>query len=476
MKSPITSRGQVSAADRSAALRALPSVEALLHEPAIADLAARYSHAPIVDLIRGVLDDERTAIDGGTAPSTRAGLVSAVVKSAQDLWRPSPRPVINATGVIIHTNLGRAPLSEAGIAAMRAVAAGYSNLEFDLASGERGSRHSHIDGMLSRLVGAESALVVNNNASAVLLALAANAKGREVIVSRGHAVEIGGRFRIPDVMRQSGCRLVEVGTTNRTRLADYEEAITPRTAALLHVHTSNFRLIGFTEEVGIAELVGLGKRRGVAIIDDLGSGSLLDTAKYGLAHEPMVQESVAAGADLVCFSGDKLLGGPQAGLVAGRREPVERMRRWPLARAVRVDKCTIAALHATLLAYVRGAAEREIPVWRMISARLDELNRRAGVWADSLTQAGIAATVSDGESTVGGGSLPGEVLPTRLVSIEAGTGRSAPAAAGRLAARLRAGDPPVVARVDRGRLLLDPRTVAPSEEPALLAAVIAAAR
>ena len=463
------------AAGQARALRGLPSVEAMLREPAVAALVAEYSHPAVVDVIRGVLDQERGGIAGGSAARSRPELLAAVEEAAHSLWRPSPRPVINATGVIIHTNLGRAPLSDAAIAAMQAVAAGYSNLEFDLASGERGSRHSHLEGLLSRLVGAEAALVVNNNASAVLLALAATAKGREVIVSRGHAVEIGGRFRIPDVMRQSGCKLVEVGTTNRTRLADYEEAITSRTAALLHVHTSNFKVIGFTEEVGIGELAALGKRRGIAVLDDLGSGTLLDTARYGLAHEPMVQESLAAGADLACFSGDKLLGGPQAGLVVGRREPVDRMRRWPLARAVRVDKCTIAALQATLLAYVRGTAERDVPVWRMIAAPLDEIDRRAAAWAESLRRAGVAAAVVDGESTVGGGSLPGEMLPTRLVSLEVHRDRSATAAAGRLAARLRANDPPVVARVDRGRVLLDARTVAPSEEPALLAAVIAAA-
>jgi L-seryl-tRNA(Ser) seleniumtransferase len=335
-----------------------------------------------------------------------------------------------------------------------------------------------VERLLKTLTGAEAGLAVNNNAAAVLLALASVARGKEVIVSRGQAVEIGGHFRIPEVLRQSGCRLVEVGTTNRTRLADYEEAITPRTAALLHVHTSNFRVVGFTEEVGIVELAALGRSRGLTVLDDLGSGALLDTAKYGLAHEPMVQESVKAGVDLVCFSGDKLLGGPQAGLAVGRAELVQRLKRHPLARAVRVDKCSLAALAATLVHYVMGEAETCIPVWQMIAMSSDEAARSAGALAEALTVAGIAVEVKEGRSTVGGGSLPGETLPTWLVAVKpggrAGAGISQTAAAGALARRLRLGKPPVIARVERGQVMLDPRTLLPGQAGLVAEAVIRA--
>ncbi|MDO9065697.1 MAG: L-seryl-tRNA(Sec) selenium transferase, partial [Chloroflexota bacterium] len=412
------------------------------------------------------------------AEPARQDLAAAVVRQARALWQPTLAPVINATGVIIHTNLGRAPLSRAAMSAMLMAGAGYSNLEFDLASGERGLRQTHLDRMLARLVGAESSMAVNNNAAAVLLALSALAKGKEVIVSRGQAVEIGGRFRIPDVMRQSGCKLVEVGTTNRTRLEDYAEVITPGTAALLHVHTSNFRVVGFTEEVEVAAMVSLGRQQGipVPVIDDLGSGALLDTARFGLAHEPTVQESVAAGASVVCFSGDKLLGGPQAGLIVGGKDVLTHLRRHPLSRALRVDKCTIAALQATLLHYVRGEVEAQVPVWRMISMPLPEIRARADGWAALLQADGVHASVVEGQSTVGGGSLPGEMLPTWLLAVTPAApadarGRGASAAAGELAARLRRHDPPVVARVDRGLVLLDPRTVGDGEGDVVLHAL-----
>ena len=453
-------------------------------------LVATYSNAAAVEAIRRTLDRARQRIAAGEPAPTPEALSLAIVREAQALWQPTLRPVINASGVIIHTNLGRAPLSGAAIAAMQGVAAGYANLEYDLTSGGRGSRHSHLESLLVHLVGAEASMVVNNNAAAVLLALSAVAKGKEVIVSRGQAVEIGGHFRIPDVLRQSGCKLVEVGTTNRTRLGDYAEAITPHTAALLHVHTSNFKLIGFAESVDVVALVALGREHGVPVIDDLGSGALLDTAACGLAHEPTVQESVAAGTDLVCFSGDKLLGGPQAGLIVGRQALVDRLKRHPLARAVRVDKCTLAALQETLLHYLRGEAERQIPVWRMMAMPLAETEATARRWAAALEGWGIPATVLAGLSTVGGGSLPGETLPTWLLALgwrpgsQSGATSPAPrpparssqarSAAGELAARLRQGDPPVIARVEQGLLLLDPRTVAPADESTLLAALRAA--
>jgi L-seryl-tRNA(Ser) seleniumtransferase len=465
---------------RSDAYRSLPSVDSLLRAPEIQALVDIYSHGAVVDAVREVLDRAREALAAGDPAPTRQELADQVVRQARAIWQPTLAPVINATGVIIHTNLGRAPMSRAALAAMLTAGAGYSNLEFDLASGERGLRQAHLDGMLARLVGAESSMAVNNNAAAVLLALSALAKGKEVIVSRGQAVEIGGRFRIPDVMRQSGCKLVEVGTTNRTRLEDYAEAITPRTAALLHVHTSNFRVVGFTESVEIAELVGLGRRQGVPVIADLGSGALLDTTRFGLAHEPTVQESVAAGASVVCFSGDKLLGGPQAGLIVGGEDILARLRRHPLSRALRVDKCTIAALQATLLHYVRGEAEAQIPVWRMIAMPQAKILVRAEGWAALLQADGVNASVVEGQSTVGGGSLPGEMLPTWLLAVTprspAGPrGRGASAAAGEFAARLRRHDPPVVARVDRGLVLLDPRTVGEGEDHAVLDALREAA-
>jgi L-seryl-tRNA(Ser) seleniumtransferase len=461
------------------AFRSLPSVDSMLQEPDIQSLVADYTHAVVVEAIRAAVERAREALAGGDAAPSRAALAGEVVRQARALWEPSLQPVINATGVIIHTNLGRAPLSRQALAAMQTAGAGYSNLEYDLESGERGLRQSHLDGMLARLVGAESSMAVNNNAAAVLLALSALTKGKEVIVSRGQAVEIGGRFRIPDVMRQSGCKLVEVGTTNRTRLEDYAEAITPRTAALLHVHTSNFRVVGFTEGVDVAGLVGLGKLHDLLVIDDLGSGALLDTARFGLAHEPMVQESVAAGASLVCFSGDKLIGGPQAGLIVGKQVVLARLRRHPLSRALRVDKCTIAALQATLLHYVRLEAEAQVPVWRMISMPLAEIRARAGGWAAILQADGVNASVLEGQSTVGGGSLPGEMLPTWLLAVRPQApavkrGRGASAAAGEIAAGLRRHNPPVVARVERGSVLLDPRTVGEGEDEAVLDAVRAA--
>jgi L-seryl-tRNA(Ser) seleniumtransferase len=368
--------------------------------------------------------------------------------------------VINATGVIIHTNLGRAPLSDEAIEAMATVSRGYSNLEFDLEAGERGSRHSHLEAAFCQLTGAEAAMAVNNNASALLLALSTLAAEREVIVSRGQAVEIGGGFRIPDVMRQSGARLVEVATTNRTYLRDYEGAITDDTAAIMRVHASNFRVVGFTAAPALRDMARVAKEHGVLLLDDIGSGCLLDTTQFGLAAEPTVAESLGSGADLCLFSGDKLLGGPQAGIIAGRAELIERLRRHPLARAVRLDKASIAGLHATLLHYLRGEALAKVPVWRMIATPLDAIERRARRWASATS----GAKVTGGRSMIGGGSLPEESLPTKLLSILGDNVTE-------LARRLRTGDPAIVARIEDGALLLDPRTVQPREDRALLAAL-----
>ncbi len=354
---------------------------------------------------------------------------------------------------------------------MEAVARGYSNLEYDLAAGRRGHRTVHAERLLCELTGAEAALVVNNNAGAVLLALTVMARGRGVLISRGQLIEIGGGFRIPEVMAQSGARLVEVGTTNRTHRGDYERALAeePDIALILHAHSSNFRIVGFTAEVGLPELVEIGRALGIPVMADLGSGALLDTAAFGLAHEPTVQESVAAGAAVVCFSGDKLLGGPQAGIIVGRAQYVEPMKRHPLARALRADKLCLAGLQATLMHYLREEATAQIPVWRMIAAPVEELDRRARRWRRALARAGIRAEVVDGRSTVGGGSLPGETLPTRLLALPLPDPQ-------RAAEALRRRDPPVVARIEEDRLVLDPRTVLPEEERALISALIEATR
>lgn len=447
--------------------RHLPSVDRLLATGSLPSLVAAHGRALAVEAVRVALESARADLAAGAAAPALEDLAGAAAQRVRAMTRGSLFPVINATGVIIHTNLGRAPLSAAARRAMEAVAAGYSTLEYDLTAGERGSRYVHAEQLLRKLTGAEAALVVNNNAGAVFLALSALARGREVVISRGQLVEIGGGFRIPDVMRQSGALLVEVGTTNRTHLHDFRAAIGPQTALLLRVHTSNFRQIGFTAEVALADMVALARPAGVRVMDDLGSGTLLDTSRYGLSYEPTVQESVAAGADLVTFSGDKLLGGPQAGLIVGRAELVAELRGHPLARALRVDKSTLAALQATLLHYLAGEAEREVPVWRMISVPVEALERRAATLAAALCAAGIAAAVVASASTVGGGSLPGETLPTAAVAVEA-------AAPDALAAALRLGDPPVVARIADGQLLLDLRTVPEEEDRDLFDAIKAA--
>ncbi|MBI4322359.1 MAG: L-seryl-tRNA(Sec) selenium transferase [Chloroflexi bacterium] len=457
--------------------RDLPSVDRLLQDGRVQTLAAEHSRPTVLEAAREVVEEARHRVGQGEPCPSFDELVRELVDHTTRFCAKSLRLVINATGVIIHTNLGRATLSDEAMAAMRQATASYSNLELDLESGERGSRHMHVEPLLARLTGAEAGFAVNNNAAAVLLALSAVARGREVLLSRGQSVEIGGGFRIPDVMRQSGARLVEVGTTNKTYLADYEAAIGLKTGLLLRVHSSNFRITGFVHFVGVAELVRLGDSRGLPVLDDLGSGALLDTEAFGLGHEPTVQESVSAGAALVCFSGDKLLGGPQAGIIVGKREWVERLRKHPLARAVRLDKASIAGLQVTLLHYLRGEALAKIPVWRMISMPVEELAERADRWRGHLAGLPVEMEIVGGESTVGGGSLPGEALPTRLLAIaprQGGDRRSQTAAAGAIAARLRRGSPAVVGRVERGRLLVDPRTVLPEQEEALLGALRAA--
>lgn len=445
--------------------RNIPSVEKLLSDERILRLIDEYSHEAVVYLVRHRLDEVRQGIaDGDTAPSLD-DLVEGVVKRAASLWTPWPRPVINATGVILHTNLGRAPLSHEATEALLNAARGYTNLELDLEDGVRGSRQAHIESILCQLTGAEASLVVNNNASAVLLGLSAIASEKEVIVSRGEAVEIGGGFRIPDVLRQSGATLTEVGTTNRTYLADYEGAITPDTGALLKVHSSNFLISGFTHEVSVGELVELGARHRIPVLHDLGSGCLVETARFGLAHEPMVQESVVEGVDLAFFSGDKLLGGPQAGIIVGKKEKISLLARHPLARAVRIDKLSLAALTTTLLHYIRGEALDKVPVWRMVSMPIEELEATAHRWQKDV---GDRGQVVRGLSTIGGGSLPGETLPTRLLAL---TADGLPGGAKGLASRLREAETPVIARIEEDRVVIDPRTVLPGEEDALVASL-----
>ncbi len=422
-------------------LRDLPSVD---------DLARETGDPLAVAAARAVLDRAREQIRAGAEPGNLREALAAELATAR---APQLRRVLNATGVVVHTNLGRAPLPEAAVERLVATGRSYSNLEYDLAEGRRGSRQEHVAGLLRRLTGAEAALVVNNNAGAVLLALAAVAEGRDVLVSRGELIEIGDGFRIPDVLARSGARLVEVGTTNRTRAADYERASGPETAAILRVHQSNFRQVGFTEQPGLAELAAVAARHGLALVDDLGSGALLP-----LADEPTARESLAAGADLVCFSGDKLLGGPQAGIVVGRADPVERLRRHPLQRALRADKLTLAALEGTLALYLDPERARsEIPVLRM----LDEPGERVRERAQRLAEA-VGGEVEETVARVGGGALPLLELPSFACAVEES-----------LTAPLRLAEPPLVGIVRDGRLLLDCRTLTDAEAEEAAAAVLA---
>ncbi|MCJ7523367.1 MAG: L-seryl-tRNA(Sec) selenium transferase [Dehalococcoidia bacterium] len=448
--------------------RSLPSVDSLMSEAGIGQLRSAYPHDLVVDLIRQQLGLARISIAAGGSPPAVNQLVETICSRAEALSSPGPRRVINASGVILHTNLGRAPLSEPAIEAMKSVSPGYCDLEFDLGSGTRGSRNSHIEQLLCQLSGAEAALVVNNNASAVLLALSALAKRKEVIVSRGQAVEIGGGFRIPEVMKQSGAKLVEVGTTNSTYVRDFEQAISPRTAALMRVHSSNFKIIGYTQHVTLEELVSLGLRYDLPVYDDLGSGCFLDTTRFGLDPEPTVQESISSGVGLAFFSGDKLVGGPQAGIIVGKKEYIDKMKKHPLARAVRIDKTRLAGLAATLVSYLKGRALEEIPVWRMISAPLDGIEKRAVQWAQA---GGDLARVIEGESMIGGGSLPGGTLPTRLIAIGQQQKKKGQNTAQMLAYKLRSQEPPVVGRLSGNILLLDPRTVFPEEDRVLIQAL-----
>ena len=414
--------------------------------------------------VQRILDEERRS--GAVAePKARWSSIERVI---QELRRPRLRPVVNATGVVLHTNLGRAPLAAAAAEAAAAIAGRYSTLEFDPDTGRRGRRHDLAGDLLRHLSGAEAAAVVNNCAAAVLLMLTALAKGKEVIVARGELVEIGGGFRMPEIMRLSGARMVEVGTTNRTRAEDYAAAVTPRTAAIMKVHASNFQVIGFTESVDLRALAAIAQQHRLLLLHDLGSGALVDTAAYGLAEEPRIQDSVQSGADLTACSADKLLGGPQAGLLLGRAALVDRVMKHPLARAVRVDKLTLAALIATFDLYLTQSFAG-LPIWDMLGSSAESMAARARAWQSRLMELGAAVDVAPAESTVGGGSLPGERLATTVLAITPRRGGAAD-----LLRRLREHDPPVIGRIEQERVLLDPRTVLSGEDDVVVDAVLAA--
>lgn len=436
-------------------LRSIPSIDRLLQLEATRQMVMQFGHDLVVDILRNQLEGIRADRINGLP--TEEVILQLTSEELIRITTPSLIKVINATGVILHTNLGRAPLSKETIAAIEMAANGYSTLEYNLQKGIRGSRHIHCEELLVRLTGAEAALVVNNNASAVLLILSALFNRRKVAISRSQLVEIGGSFRIPDVMRQSGAKLMEVGTTNQTHLSDYREALEAGAGGVARVHSSNFKIIGFSSEPELSEIIKLAHSFGCLVMDDLGSGTLLDTASFGLNHEPTIQESVKAGADIISFSGDKLLGGPQAGIIIGKKALVDKLKKHPLARAIRADKLCLAGVSANLLHYLRNEATNEIPVWNMISMDPEVIKIRARYWQDQLG----AGEVIPGESTVGGGSLPGETLPTWLLALKARSPE-------KLLQTLRDAKPAVIGRIVADQVVLDPRTVTEVEEQDLL--------
>lgn len=448
-------------------LREIPSVSAVV--AALRRQGIQITEEALTRAVRFELETAREALLAGEVLNRQA-IEERVVAAILALERPRLAPILNATGVIIHTNLGRAPVSDETAEAMRAAAAHAVALELEPESNERGGRMREISRLLRMLTGAEAALVVNNGAAAVLLMLATVAAGKGVVVSRSEAVEIGGGFRIPDVMRQSGARLIDVGTTNRTYVRDYAAATDESTAAYLKVHPSNFRTYGFVHAVPAVDLVALARERGVLVLEDLGSGALLDTARFGLMPEPTIGDAIAAGVDLITASGDKLLGGPQAGIIVGATPLVERVARHPLARAVRADKTTLAGVAATLRHYARGEAERRIPIWRMIGAAGDDLRLRAEAIVSQLSRDGIRATAEPVSSTIGGGSLPGEVLPSWAVVLSGTPDQDVDG----LARRLRVGEPGVFGRIERDRIYLDLRTVLREDDEALTGAICGA--
>ena len=434
-------------------LNKIPSIEYLLNNPDIKILIKNYGRDFVIGILRETLQEIRSlALQKHAFPDE--GYISNQAQLKIEEWiKPTLVPVINATGIILHTNLGRAPLSKETIDTMHSVADSYSNLEFDLEKGKRGKRSFHAENLLTKITGAESALVVNNNAAAVLLVLSTLANRKRVIISRTQLVEIGGGFRVPDVMKQSGAKLVSIGTTNRVHLNDYKEAISESAALILCAHHSNFRIIGFTTEPEIKQIAELAQTANIPLVYDLGSGALLDTKKYGLAQEPTVQQALKDSADIVCFSGDKLLGGPQAGIIVGKKVFLEKIKKHPLARAVRADKICLSGTTATLLHYLKGEAEQKIPVWMMISANESEIKRRAKKIRDSLQM----GSLTTGLSMIGGGSLPGETLPTILFSLQIPKPNS-------FLSALRKLPIPIIARIESKMVVFDPRTILPSQE------------
>ena len=445
----------------------IKSIDALLSEAQVKAWVGRHGREPVLAALRGAADDVRESARRGSAADTQEALDAAVMAEAAARLTAravsSLRRVVNATGVILHTNLGRAPISRAALDRMADAGSGYASVEYDLAAGSRGRRDVHAEPLIRELTGAEAAVAVNNNAAATLLVLTALAAGREVIVSRGELVEIGGGFRVPDVMAQSGAILREVGTTNKTRAADYAAAIGDRTALILRVHPSNFRIEGFTARPSVEELSAIARQFSLPLYEDLGSGLLSPDARF--PGEPSARQSLAEGADVVSFSGDKLLGGPQAGIIAGMASLVERARRHPLMRALRLDKLTYAALEATLQAHAAGRAAGELPVWRMLALTAGDIDARAAVVAAALPST-LNVEIIEGQSAIGGGSAPDVELPTRLIAIA-----HASLSADDIEARLRAGDPPVIVRIQDGRVLIDLRTVAPEEDAVVIAAL-----
>lgn len=440
----------------------IPSVEKILNDNRIIDLLEKYSRDSIIKLIRIELEVIRQRIVDSNLEFNYEVLIDNLINKANNLWLNEIKNVINATGVILHTNLGRAPLSSDAADSVRGISLSYSDVEFNIKSAKRGSRQEIVSDILCNLTGAESAFVVNNNASAVFLTILALCENKDVIVSRGEAVEIGGGFRIPDIISNSSANLVEIGTTNKTYVHDYETAINDKSGCILMVHTSNFKITGFTHSADISDLVKLSSSKGLPIIQDLGSGTLIDTRDFNLDYEPTIQDSIKSGIDLVLFSGDKLLGGPQSGIIVGKKKYLDLIKKHPIARAIRIDKLNLTALSSTLLHYIKGEAIDKIPVWKMISADIESLKARVIDWQNKIT---IESNIIEGQSTIGGGSLPGQILPTYLLSI---SGLKIDCGVNEFFNKLLNNKFPIVARIEKNNIIFDPRTVLGNEDSKLI--------
>ena len=441
----------------------IPSIDRVLNEPSIKTLLTSYARDSVVKLVQQHLQSIRHDINAGKQAPSFKKIIQDIQIFISEKWIIQPAPLVNASGVILHTNLGRAPLSDQAIYALSTSAGVYTDLEYDPITSQRSDRQRHVKALIKQLTGSESALVVNNNAAAALLCLTALAKGKEVIISKGESVEIGGNFRIPELLEQSGAHLIEVGTTNRTYISDYQNAITDNTGAILIVHTSNFQKIGFTHNPSVHELVNLGNNYNVPVLNDLGSGSFIDTAQFGLGSEPTVQKSISDGADLTFFSGDKLLGGPQSGIILGKKIFIDQLSEHPITRALRIDKLNLTALHSTLLHYLSNEPLTKIPIWNMISADLTGIKERINTW---LRETHIEGKVIKSHSTVGGGSLPGEVLDTYALAI-----KPINSSASKISYSLRTYETPIISRIEADRVILDARTVLPAQDHIVIEAL-----